>query len=219
MSKPQKIFTTCLWGVLLLAMAGVVAGKLFWARNPDGSRGLAGGGPEVLFPAAEFRLTDQDAKPFGNAELKGRPYVAAFVFTTCGSICPRMTTQMAALQKDLPAEVQLVSFSVDPKHDTPEVLKRYAATYKADESRWHFLTGEREAVVKVVGEMKLPFKDEQAGDHPILHSERLLLIDGDNRIRGTYLSHEPDALKKLVADAKYLAGHPGDKAGETGARS
>ena len=207
MSKTQRIITMSLWGVLLLAMAGVVAAKFLLPHGrPE---------PEVLFPAAEYALVDQDAKPFGHQNLKGKPYVAAFVFTQCGSTCPRMTTQMSALQKDLPPAVQLVSFSVDPKRDTPEVLKRYAATYKADESRWRFLTGERDAVVKVVQDMKLPFKDEQAGDHPILHSERLLLIDGENRIRGTYLSHSPEELQNLIEDAKYLVAHPNSN----GARS
>ena len=200
MSKTQKIITTALWGILLLAMAGVVAAKFLLPK--------ARVEPEVLFPAAEYALVDQDAKPFGHQNLKGKPYVAAFVFTQCASTCPRMTAQMAEMQKDLPPEVQLVSFSVDPKRDTPEVLKRYAATYKADESRWRFLTGERDAIVKVAEGMMVTVK-EQEGEHPILHSERLFLVDGQNRVRKTYLTRSPDATKELIADAKYLVSHPG----------
>jgi len=200
MTKTQKIITTSLWGVLLLAMAGVVAAKFLLPKGRAE--------PEVLFPAAEFALVDQDGKPFGHQDLKGKPYVAAFVFTQCASTCPRMTAQMAEMQKDLPPEVQLVSFSVDPKRDTPEVLKRYAATYKADESRWRFLTGERDAIVNVAKGMMVDVK-EQEGDHAILHSERLFLVDGENRVRKLYHSRDADAAKELIADAKYLVSHPG----------
>lgn len=199
MSKTQKIITMSLWGVLLLAMAGVVAAKFLL---PAGRAE-----PEVLFQAAEFALVDQDAKAFGHRDLKGRPYVAAFVFTQCGSTCPRMTAQMAAMQKDLPPEVKLVSFSVDPARDTPDVLKRYAATYKADETRWRFLTGDRNAIMNVAKGMMVDVK-EQEGEHAILHSERLFLVDGGNRVRKLYHSRDADAAKELVADARYLVGHP-----------
>lgn len=199
MSKTQKIITATLWGVLLLAMAGVVAAKFLLPKGHAQ--------PKVLYDAATFALTDQDNKPFGNADLKGRPYVAAFVFTQCASTCPRITADMAAMQKDLPPEVRLVSFSVDPERDTPEVLKRYAATFKADESRWRFLTGEYKAIEKVAEGMMVTVK-KQEGDHPILHSERLFLVDGENRVRQLYHSRSADDLKQLVVDAKYLASHP-----------
>lgn len=201
MSKTQKIITAALWGVLLLAMAGVVAAKFLLPKGHAE--------PEVLYPAAAFALTDQDNKPFGHQDLKGRPYVAAFVFTQCGSTCPRMTADMAAIQKDLPPEVRLVSFSVDPERDTPEVLKRYAATYKADEARWRFLTGPYDEIKKVAQGMMVDIIKKQEGDHPILHSERLFLVDGENRVRKLYHSRSADDVKQLVVDAKYLASHPG----------
>lgn len=202
MGKKQKILTAGLWAVLLLAMVGVVAGKLFWPK-PENV-------PDVLFPAATFKLTDQDGQPFGNEQLAGKPYIAAFVFTQCASICPKMTTEMSRLQGELPAEIRLVSFSVDPERDTPAVLKQYAATHKADESRWRFLTGDRATMTTVARDMKLVFQ-EGTPDHPITHSPRILLIDEKNQIRGTYDSQSPEKLKALVEDAKYVASHPGGK--------
>ncbi|QOV89689.1 SCO family protein [Humisphaera borealis] len=202
MANKQKILTTGLWAILLLAMVGVVAGKLFWPKSQNV--------PEVLFPAANFALTDQNGQAFGNDRLSGKPYIAAFVFTQCASICPKMTAEMSRLQGELPKEVQLISFSVDPQRDTPAVLKQYAATHKADEARWHFLTGDRDAITAVARDMKLVFQDGSA-DHPILHSPRILLVDDKNQIRGTYNSQMPEDLKKLVEDAKYIAGHPGGK--------
>lgn len=200
MGKKQKILTAGLWSVLLLAMVGVVAGKLLWPRH--------GAEPQVLFPAAIFSLTDQNGQPFGNDKLAGKTYIAAFVFTQCASICPKMTTEMSRLQHELPPEVQMISFSVDPQRDTPQVLKQYAATHKADETRWHFLTGERATIADVARDMKLVFAEGNA-DHPITHSPRLLLIDGQNRIRGAYNSQTPEDMEKLVEDAQYLVSHPG----------
>ena len=202
MGKKQKILTTSLWAILLLAMVGVVAGKLFWPKHQTV--------PEVLFPAANFALTDQNGQPFGNDKLAGKPYIAAFVFTQCASICPKMTAEMSRLQGELPREVQMVSFSVDPERDTPAVLKQYAATHKADESRWHFLTGSRDAMTVVARDMKLVFQEGSA-DHPITHSPRILLIDGQNQIRGTYDSQTPEKLKELVEDARNIVSHPGGK--------
>ncbi len=202
MPNKQKILTTGLWSVLLLAMVGVVAGKLFWPKKENV--------PEVLFPAATFSLTDQNGQPFGHQNLAGKPYIAAFVFTQCASICPKMTAEMSRLQGDLPKEVQLISFSVDPERDTPAVLKQYAATHKADEARWHFLTGPRETMTTVARDMKLVFQ-EGTPDHPITHSPRILLVDEKNQIRGTYDSNSPEKLKQLVEDAKYIASHPGGK--------
>ena len=184
-----------LWGLLLLTMAGVVGIKVL---SPRRSR------LPLLFPAAQFNLVDQDGKPFSSQDLRGRPWAAAFIFTHCGSSCPIMTSAMASLQKKLPPEVMLVSFSVDPESDTPPVLKQYAANYHADESRWRFVTGPKDAIMAVIKDMKTPF--QAAGDNgPIEHSENLLLVDADGQIRGNYLSTDPEEMKRFVTDSAALA--------------
>ncbi len=184
-----------LWTLLLVTMAGVVGIKVL---SPRRSR------LPVLFPAAQFNLIDQDGKPFSSQDLRGRPWGAAFIFTQCGSSCPIMTAVMQRLQKKLPPQVMLVSFSVDPENDTPPVLKTYAARYEADESRWRFVTGPKNAIMAVIADMKTPF--QAAGDNgPIQHSENLVLVDADGQIRGVYRSTDSEEMKRFVTDAAVLA--------------
>ena len=198
MNRGQKVVTFALWGLLFAAMAFVVAMK-FWPRHKASDL-------PVLWPAAQFSLVDQDGKAFSSQDLRGRPWVAGYVFTRCAGACPRLTATMAQLQKKLPQDVHLVSFSVDPENDKPEVLKQYAATYKADESRWHFLTGPKNYVVKLVREdMKMPYGETNNVDEPILHSDKLTLNDAEGNVREHYDSKDEGKLKKLVADARALA--------------
>jgi protein SCO1 len=193
--KAQRIISISLWAVLVLVMVGVIAGR-FVPSHPE---------IPVLFPAATFALTDQNGKPFGTEQLRGKPYICDFIFTTCGGICPMMSHKMAELQKQTPAGVQLVSLTVNPETDTPPVLKKYAGEYGADESRWHFLTGTPKQMVDAVSGMKLPY-EAATPSMSIGHSDKFLLIDGDGNVRGIADSNDPDAMKRLISDAAWLAG-------------
>jgi cytochrome oxidase Cu insertion factor (SCO1/SenC/PrrC family) len=194
-----RLVRLSLWGLLLLTMAGVVGIKVLAPRQ---SR------LPVFFPAAGFKLVDQDDKAFTSESLHGRPWAGAFIFTSCGSSCPRMTAIMAALQKKLAPQVMLVSFSVDPENDTPAVLKGYAQRFGADESRWRFLTGPKDAIMAVINDMKTPF--QPAGETgPIEHSENLLLVDANGQIRGNYVSSDPAEMDRFVTDANALAREAG----------
>lgn len=213
MQKNQKIITTVLWSFLVLTMVAVV-GRGMWAGS-DGpairdvqvsSDAPTEDGLPVLFDAPQFTLVDQDARPFSSEQLKGRTWVAAFIFTNCPGACPMMTQKMAKLQQAVPSKnVTLVSFSVDPQRDTPEVLKQYASRFKADQSRWHFLTGEKQDLLDAAAGLKLSVIPAE-GDRPIDHSEQFLLIDAGGRVRGVYDSKDEDDLKQLARDAARLAG-------------
>jgi protein SCO1/2 len=196
MKRGQQILVTVLWATLVLAMVGVVVGQFF--HHPRG--------PELqrFFPAPSFHLTDQRNEPISNTTLAGSPYIAAFIFTSCQQICPAMTSQMATLQHQLPASVKLVSFSVDPDHDTPAVLEAYGKVYGADDNRWFFLTGPSKDIYNVAKGMNLT-AIPATGLSPIMHSAKLLLIDGSGEVRGIYDSTDPDDLKKLVTDATRLS--------------
>ena len=102
----------------------------------------------TLGRVADFVLTERDGRAVSGADLAGRVWVADFIFTRCGSICPRMTARMAQLASELAdhPEVCFVSFTVDPMYDTTEILTRYAETYAAHPERWLFLTGSREII-------------------------------------------------------------------------
>jgi protein SCO1/2 len=154
----------------------------------------------------DFSLTERSNRKVTKQDLVGKVWVADFIFTHCAGICPTMSANMQKLQDKLPAEVRLVSFSVDPYNDTPEVLTEYANRYGADRERWLFLTGEPGAVQKLSFEgFKLAI-DTTSGSaaEPITHSSRYALVDKEGTIRGYFGTEEPDALDRIVEAAKKL---------------
>jgi protein SCO1 len=156
--------------------------------------------------APDFSLTERSQRTVTRKDLDGQVWVADFIFTHCAGICPTMSANMQKLQALLPKEVRLVSFSVDPYNDTPQVLTEYANRYNADAERWLFLTGDAEAMQKLsVGGFKLAL-DPTGGTEaePITHSSRFVLVDRQGHIRGYYGMEEVDALDRLVTDVKRL---------------
>jgi protein SCO1 len=166
--------------------------------------------PAPVAALPDFALTGvtvDGAGPFDLAAMKGRPWIAGFVFTRCSGPCPLITENMARLQGLVPARVGLLSISVDPDHDSPEVLALYAKKYKADAQRWFFLTGEKAEVVRLVQNgFKLPVAENAAADPGtrVTHATRLVLVDAEGRVRGWYEGVERGALDRLIADAKSL---------------
>jgi protein SCO1 len=162
----------------------------------------------VLGQLGDFSLTSESGKTVGSAELRGQVWVAAFMFTRCPTVCPRITRRMRDLQvsaraKGLP--LRLVSFTVDPENDTPEVLRRYAAEYGADVASWSFLTGSYESVktTSVDGfKMALEGKPDSGADHyGILHGSHLVLVDRELKIRGYYRTSDDAEMARLFEDS------------------
>jgi protein SCO1/2 len=154
----------------------------------------------------EFTLTERSAREVKNQELAGQIWIADFVYTSCGGICPIMTQKMRKLQDMLPAEIRLVSFSVDPDVDTPLVLTEYAKKFGADPNRWLFLTGNRESLYTLSKDgFKLAVENSGGTElEPITHSSRFALVDRQGRIRGYYSMDDPSELAHIVRDAKSL---------------
>ena len=164
--------------------------------------------PELtrLYTLPDFSLTDQTDSTVALADLKGRVWVADFIFTNCGGTCPMMMDKMSQLQRDLPAEIRMVSITVDPARDTPKALAAYAAEHGATRDRWLFLTGDKQALYDLcVKGFKLPL-DETGGTvaEPIAHSTRFVLVDKEGAIRGYYGGTEEEDVKRLAADVKRL---------------
>lgn len=152
----------------------------------------------------DFQLTDQDAAVFNSAQkLDKNVWIADFIYTTCPGPCPRMSSQMHQVQTALAGfgDVRLVSFTVDPKTDTPPVLKEYASHFEAGPGRWFFLTGPQDRLQYLSRNV---FMLSDVGGN-LQHSTRFVLIDKQSRVRGYYLTEEPDAIPRLIADAKMLA--------------
>lgn len=184
--------------------AAAIAALVAWLVRP---------GPEplpVLYPMPEFELTTEQGTPLRSGDLAGEVVVANFVFTSCPTVCPLLTAHMARLQERLAGSpgVRLLSFSVDPKNDTPEVLKAYGEKYGQDPARWTFLTGDLSAITKAV-EKGFKIGIQGAGDpdataFDIVHGEHFVLVDTDGAIRG-YYRPEPESLDRLAIDAARLA--------------
>ncbi len=167
--------------------------------------------PPVLYPLPDFTFTRHDGQPFGSEQLRGKVWVANFIFTRCPTVCPAFTRKMAGIQQrteKLGGAVHLVSFSVDPDHDTPEVLTAYAQSHKADPLRWSFLTGRQEAMQQtVVSGFKQSMQETGQRDDVnggILHGTHFVLVDRDLRIRGFYASNDEEAVARLLQDLETL---------------
>lgn len=198
------------WGVTaVLALAlSIVAGSRAFGGRANGV-GVSEDALPVLFTVQPFTLIDHDGQPFTDRTLRGHPYIASFVFTTCKTICPMITSQQANVARhlaDVPA-VRFVSVTVDPEHDTPPVLRAYAERHHADLSRWSFLTGEPALVRRTIeGGLLQPVGEREArpdGAYDIVHAGRLLLVDGQGRARGLY-TLTTEQLAQLERDARSL---------------
>ncbi|MCX8070869.1 MAG: SCO family protein [Candidatus Binatia bacterium] len=165
--------------------------------------------PPVLGQLPEFSLVNARGKPFGSVDLRNRVWVANFIFTRCRGVCPALTEHLRWFADNCEAAraVELVSFSVDPRHDTPEVLQRYAEERGAVTPRWSFLTGDRDAVYGLVTNgFRLAVQENNArAEEPIVHSERFVLVGRNLEIRGYYHGLDRDALRQLCRDAGRLA--------------
>lgn len=180
---------------------------------------LLWGRPSSELPALgqvpAFSLTDQTGARVDSKELAGKVWVVDFMFTRCSMVCPRLTNEMMKLQQHLlleglDPEVRLVSITVDPEHDTPEVLAGYARRYQAQPNLWKLLGGDAKAVERAVvdgfHELMEPAGDGGADDSfDILHSSKMVLVDQKGTIRGYYDATSAEEMARLRDDLHRLA--------------
>lgn len=171
--------------------------------------------PPVWGELPSFALSDQNAQTFGSADLKGVVWVADFMFTSCPARCPLLTREMSRIQREIRTQgwddVRLVSISIDPDTDTPQVLADYARKHGADPALWRFLTGPREQIWNLSVEgFKLPVAE--AAEHgisgPILHSNKFVLADRRGRIRGYYDAMDSEQWTQLIDDIRSVRQEP-----------
>jgi len=166
--------------------------------------------PAVYGTVPEFELTDQSGDSFGSEKLSGKIWVANFIFTRCTTVCPIFSGKMSELQKrtnKASRGLQLVSFSVDPDYDTPEVLKEYSKRFSANPWYWHFLTGPTEQVRSVVVDgMKTFMGDAAEVDAPdaLMHGSHFVLIDPTMNIRGYYQVEDEETVERLLTDIQMV---------------
>jgi protein SCO1/2 len=163
-------------------------------------------GPAVLGQVPHFTLTSQTGAEFDSKTLAGKVWVADFMFTRCMGPCPRMSSRMHWVQKQTAGmeNLRLVSFTIDPQHDTPAVLTEYATRFRAEPGRWWFLTGP-ESTLQELNRNAFKLGDI---DGSMTHSTRFILVDGRGRIRGYYHTEEGESLDPLVSDIRRVAKEP-----------
>jgi cytochrome oxidase Cu insertion factor (SCO1/SenC/PrrC family) len=171
--------------VVVLLLGALVAGGLYWKKQRETAQL---GPPRQSRQLTEFRLTERSGRLVERAEFQGKILVANFVFTGCSLACYEVSRRMTEIQGYVASkpDVQLVSFSVDPRTDTPEVLSSFADRLKADSKRWLFLTGDKGEVYRVIETSFLP---KAPLDAPSLipgnfdRAERIVVVDRDGKVR------------------------------------
>ncbi|MCB9913812.1 MAG: DUF420 domain-containing protein [Planctomycetes bacterium] len=198
--------------VLLLLALLLLAACTTRAAQDAGGLAAAPDSEAAFGRVGEFALVDQDGAPRTSADLRGRPQLFGFFFTSCTGPCPVLTANMRRAQERLAdVDAGLVSISVDPEHDTPEVLRAYAESYSADLACWCFLTGDEAAIHALMrrdfalGVDKLPDADAVAALR-VTHATRLVAVDAEGRIRGYYDGESAEGLDAAVARMRFLAG-------------
>jgi len=141
---------------------------------------------QTIGPAPSYKLTDQNGKTITNADYKGKVYVLEFFFSSCPTICPRMNQSMLQIQNKFFGNPNfgIASISIDPEHDTPEVLKAHAQTLGVQSSNWHFLTGDKTYIFDLANKGFNLYAGENAKvNGGFEHSGLFALIDKDGKIR------------------------------------
>lgn len=159
---------------------------------------------EKYAQAPEFQFTDQDGKTVSKESLKGKIWVANFIFTRCAGPCPVMTSRMSALNQSLnqslkdAKDVELITITVDPEFDTPEVLKKYSNRVGGTE-RWRFLTGPKDKIEETITKGFLQALAKEESGMPV-HSTRFILVDREGWMRGFQDGNDPEVVQKLLMD-------------------
>ena len=163
---------------------------------------------KIKHTIADFFFLDQDSILISQKNIEGKIHIANFIFTTCGSICPKMTTNLKIINDSLKnhSDIVLLSYSVTPWIDTPSVLKKYKARNDITNPNWHFLTGSKNDIYSLA--RKSYFAEEDIGfskdSSEFLHTEHFILVDRTKRIRGIYNGTLELEMQQMLDDIKNL---------------
>jgi protein SCO1 len=173
----------------IIALVFLVVGLFLMPKSREDKEWDSENKIDTYWEVGDFQLVDQKGQPFSSDELKGKIWLANFVFTSCAAECPLLTQQMSLVRRNLGdrPDIAFVSFSVDPQTDTPKRLDDYAKLYGED-PRWSLLTGEIDTVTELVTKKFLvPLSSDdhalEDGERAISHSDKMLIIDGKGVVR------------------------------------
>lgn len=156
---------------------------------------------------SDFSFVNQNGDTVTQKDYEGKVYVADFFFTTCGSICPKMTTNMADVQKAIlnNPKVKLLSHTVFPEVDSVSVLKAYAVKHGVIDSKWNLVTGDKKEIYKIARKSYLAVKLGRPDQlYDMVHTENFVLVDQKRRVRGFYDGTNKEEMQRLLADIDFL---------------
>ncbi|RMG59729.1 MAG: SCO family protein [Bacteroidetes bacterium] len=177
-----------------------------------GERTVSPSGDTLFHTIPDFTFVDQDSNRVTAATFADKVYVADFFFTTCPSICPKMSQQMVRLHDafiDRP-EVVLLSHSIDPTHDTVAVLREYAQALAVKSHKWHLVTGDEDDIYDMARAYMVSAMRDENAPGGYVHSGAFILVDKDRRIRGYYDGTKTEEVDQLMADIDRLLAEYGE---------
>ncbi len=180
--------------------------EIFGPKEPVAAK--SGSTPDTIYHTiADFSFISQDSSLITQETVKGKIYIADFFFTTCKSICPKMTNHLMRVQHEFAddTEVVLLSHTVDPESDTPPVLADYAKKHNVVKGKWFFVTGDKKQLYDIARNSYYitAMPGDGTGDD-FIHSEKIVLIDKDRRIRGFYDGTDYLEMTRLIEEVKLL---------------
>ena len=164
----------------------------------------------IYHKVPEFSYLNQDSIMIHSKDLKGKVWIADFFFSHCPTICPPMTSQMKRLSletKDLETEIQFLSFTIDPKRDTPTRLREYIGLYEITATNWHFFTGDEEDTHLLAKEFFNGAERNDDADGGFGHTDYFAIVDHEGYVRGIYQGTNPEQVDLLQADLRKLLKH------------
>ena len=173
-------------------------------EDPFGACGHEAGQQHYI---PDFTFVSQDSTWVGRDDMEGKVTIVDFFFTSCPSICPIMSSEMERVQDIFRDEdmVQIYSVTIDPDHDTPEILSEYAEEHGAKPGKWFFLHGPKEKAYDLVRcGFALPIVDGLGNPDEFVHSDKFVLVDGQGRIRGYYSGTSREEVDELILETRIL---------------
>ena len=164
-------------------------------------------GKKIMHTISDFSLTDQNGRLVSTADWSDKIIVVDFFFTHCPAVCPKLTKSLQKVQENFKSDTQLLfnSFSVDPVRDSVPVLREYTERFHLDTHNWHLLTGDKKEIYALArNSFMLVATDGDGGPDDFIHSEKLILIDKQKRIRGFYAGTDEIEVDQLIHDIKKL---------------
>ena len=156
---------------------------------------------------APFNLTNQNGETITEQDYQDKIYVADFFFTTCPTICPKMTANMGQLQNEFleDSQVKFLSYSVTPQIDSVQQLKKYAVEKGVNDSKWNLVTGDKKIIYYLARKSYLAVKEDgDGGPFDMIHTENFILVDPEKRIRGFYDGTDLESMQTLITDISIL---------------